>query len=117
MRLTTNSDNDRRTARLVIELVAYATDLDPEAIFDPRRGTRAAALARQMAMYLTNVSFCWSMNRVAVAFERDRSTVAHACQQVETRREDPDIDACLSQLELLLERAPERGGARRALEA
>jgi chromosomal replication initiation ATPase DnaA len=112
-----STDNDRRTARLVIELVSYATDVEADTILDPRRGSRAAASARQMAMYLTNVSFSWSMHRVAVAFDRDRSTVAHACQQIETRREDPDIDACLSQLELLLERAPELGIARRALEA
>ena len=47
-----------------------------------------------------------SLHRVAVAFARDRSTVAHACHQIEDRRDDPKIDDMLDQLEAALRAAP-----------
>jgi chromosomal replication initiation ATPase DnaA len=113
MQSLSTSDPDRRVARLVMEFVAYATDVPAADIAAELRGTAAAAAARQLAMYLVNVGFGWSMSRIAAAFARDRSTVAYACQVVEGRREDPDFDASIAQLEALLERAPAPGAARR----
>jgi chromosomal replication initiation ATPase DnaA len=57
-------------------------------------------------MYLTHVAFGLSIQRVATAFMRDRSTVAHACHVVEDRRDDPKFDDMLDQLEASLRAAP-----------
>lgn len=40
-----------------------------------------------------------SLSRVAIAFERDRSTVAHACHRIEEQRDDPSFDAWVEALE------------------
>ena len=56
-------------------------------------------------MYVVYVGFGISLARVAVAFDRDRSTVAYACHQIEDRRDDPDFDAWLDALENTLRQA------------
>jgi hypothetical protein len=56
-------------------------------------------------MYLTHVVFGISFTAVGLEFGRDRSTVAHACEQVEWRREDPQLDAVLNRLEWQLRAA------------
>ena len=46
------------------------------------------------------VGICWvSLTEVGHLFERDRTTVAHACGLVEDRRDDPDFDYRLNHLE------------------
>ena len=40
-----------------------------------------------------------SLSRVAFAFERDRSTVAHACHRIEEMRDDASFDSWLEALE------------------
>ncbi|MEJ0023711.1 MAG: helix-turn-helix domain-containing protein [Alphaproteobacteria bacterium] len=65
-----------------------------------------AATARQAAMYLTDVAFEMSLARVAIAFGRDRSTVAHACHVMEERRDDAEMDAWLDAMESALKGAP-----------
>jgi hypothetical protein len=57
-------------------------------------------------MYLTHIAFEMSLGRVAAAFGRDRSTVAHACHLMEERRDDCEIDAWLDALEIALKGAP-----------
>jgi chromosomal replication initiation ATPase DnaA len=117
MHSLSSSDADRRVARLVMEFVSYATEVPTAEIVGEQRGTASASAARQLAMYLVHVSFGWSMSRISAAFARDRSTVAYACQVVEGRREDPDFDASIEQLEWLLEQAPAPGAARRMVGA
>jgi chromosomal replication initiation ATPase DnaA len=97
---------DRARARLARQAVAFAFDERVEEIAAPTRRTRAAAYARQTAMYLSHVAFGMSLGRVALAFGRDRSTVAHACRVIEDRREDDDFDDCLDRLEEFLRAAP-----------
>jgi chromosomal replication initiation ATPase DnaA len=58
-------------------------------IADLRAPTRAwpqAAFARQVAMYLAHVVCGLSLTAVGTLFQRDRTTVAHACGVVEDRR-------------------------------
>jgi chromosomal replication initiation ATPase DnaA len=60
-------------------------------------------------MYLTHVGFALSLQRVGVAFDRDRATVAHACNRVEAwREEDPAFDALIAGLEHCIRAAPAR---------
>ncbi len=65
----------------------------------PTRRSAEAALARQVAMYLTHVAFQVPLNEVGRLYARDRSTAAHACHVVEDLRDDPAFDACLDHLE------------------
>lgn len=67
-----------------------------------RRGTRgkaSVAFARQIAMYLAHVGCGLSLSDVGRAFKRDRTTVAHACELVEDRRDDSQLDAILDIIE------------------
>lgn len=65
----------------------------------PTRRTAPVALARQVAMYLMHVVFGLSLSAVGRYFNRDRTTAAHACRQIEDRRDDPAFDALIDRLE------------------
>jgi len=66
------------------------------------RGRAKVALARQVGMYLAHVVFGLSLTEVGRAFERDRTTVSHACGVVEDRRDDPIFDRILENLERIV---------------
>lgn len=91
--------NDRHCAELTASLAAYGLGLKPSELLAQGRGAIEIARGRQVAMYLSHVSFGMSLARVAAAFGRDRSTVAHACHLVENRRDEDAFDAWLAQLE------------------
>jgi chromosomal replication initiation ATPase DnaA len=99
-------EEDRRKALLAAGVVAYATGVTLQEVLAASRGTACAATARHAAMYLTHVAFEMSLGRVAIAFGRDRSTVAHACHQIEERRDDAQVDDWLHALERALKRTP-----------
>ena len=63
------------------------------------RRPQPVAFARQSAMYLAHVVLGLTLTDVGRAFGRDRTTAAHACEQVENRRDDPALDAALQVLE------------------
>jgi chromosomal replication initiation ATPase DnaA len=63
------------------------------------RGSPQAAFARQVAMYLAHVVCGLSLTEVGALFARDRTTVSHACNLVEDRRDDPELDRRLEYLE------------------
>lgn len=63
------------------------------------RGEAPVAFARQVAMYVAHVWFAMSLTEVGRRFERDRTTVAHACRVVEDRRDDPRIDRVVAAIE------------------
>ena len=50
-------------------------------------------------MYLAHVTCGATLTEIGILFERDRTTVAHACGVVEDRRDDPDLDCKLDSLE------------------
>lgn len=56
-------------------------------------------LARQTAMYLAHVVGQLTLNDVAVLFGRDRTTVSHACVNIEDRRDSPLFDLQLDYME------------------
>jgi hypothetical protein len=96
---------DLACGRFAGEAVAFAFGCE-ETIISQSRGKAATAFTRQIAMYLTHVAFGMSLQRVAIAFGRDRSTAAHACHVIEDRRDDPAFDDMLDQLEASLRAAP-----------
>ena len=91
--------DDRDAVQLAASMAGYALGIDPAEITRTGRGTHDASRARQVAMYLAHVGMGMSLARVAEAFGRDRSTVAHACHLIEDRRDDAAFDRWLDQLE------------------
>lgn len=65
----------------------------------PTRGQKRVALARQVSMYLAHVVCGYKLGDVGSLFARDRTTVAHACEVVEDRRDDPTFDRVVELLE------------------
>ena len=98
---------DRLTAAFITHAVALATGVSPTEIASAKRTSKAAARARQIAIYLAHVNFNWPLIRVAFAFNRDRTTCGHACHRIEDMRENAAFDARMSVLEACIKQAPE----------
>jgi hypothetical protein len=97
---------DLACARLSAGAAGYALGVSEDQIVDGGRGSAEVAFARQVAMYLCHTGFELSLARVATAFDRDRSTVAHACHMIEDRRDEPHFDLWIGALEAMLREAP-----------
>lgn len=80
-------------------IVASVFSVDTTLLKLPTRGRRPIAEARQVAMYLAHVALGLSLTDVGRLFERDRTTVAHACKKIEDRREAAEFDKALDLLE------------------
>lgn len=89
-----------RICQWVAFCVARDFGLPMAALFAPTRGPPRAALARQIAMYLAHTGFALDLVTIGEVFERDRSTVSHACHVVEDGRDDIWMDCRLEALEL-----------------
>lgn len=88
-----------RLRQVIDPAVALVFEVDPQELGAATRRSPRAAFARQVAMYLTHVVCGLSMTEVGALFARDRTTVAHACEVVEDRRDDPDLDKRVERLE------------------
>jgi chromosomal replication initiation ATPase DnaA len=89
---------DRARARLVMHIVAGTLSVPVAKVAGPSRGAREAT-ARVLAYYVTRTAFGMSLSRVATAFRRDRSTIAHGCDRMELKRDDPNFDRWVEALE------------------
>ena len=98
-------ENDISATRMISEVVAFSIGVKDD-IIRPTRGNPQIALARQMAMYLSHIGFGISINRVAAAFGRDRTTVSYACNLIEDKRDDRKFDEYLDKIEQLLSDIP-----------
>ncbi|MEM1284814.1 MAG: helix-turn-helix domain-containing protein [Cohaesibacteraceae bacterium] len=85
--------------RQVEACVAKVFGVRHEALRAATRGPAQVALARQAAMYLCHTTLGFSLTCVGELFERDRTTVSHACRLVEDRRDDEGFDMLISCLE------------------
>lgn len=89
--------------RLRIEYTVAAVFAVPqEALRCKTRGCAKVAFARQVAMYLAHVSCSITLTQVGQIFERDRTTVAHACRTIEDCRDDPNFDLVLDLLDCIV---------------
>ena len=95
--------------RYIEEAVAPVFDVARHDLRITTRGPADVALARQVAMYLAHVGFGLSLTEVGRVFERDRTTVSHACGVIEDRRDDPTFDRMLDLLEWVIDAERERG--------
>ncbi len=97
---------DGARARLTRSLVAYAFGVEEHELDASTRRGAKIAFARQVAMYLTHIAYELSLSRVAAAFGRDRTTVAHACHLIEDCRDERAFDERLDELEAVLRTTP-----------
>jgi hypothetical protein len=106
-----------RTCHWVAFCVARDFGLEMAVLYGPTRGAPRVAFARQVAMYLANTGFELGFGTISRAFDRDRTTVSHACHVIEDGRDDIWLDCRLEALELfcrsgwgaLLQTMPEFG--------
>lgn len=91
---------DHARAKLATCVAAYALGQNPDEVMEDARGDRRINAVRKLAIYLTYTAFGMSLARCAVVFSRDRSTIAHACQAVENRRDEASFDEWVDGLEV-----------------
>ncbi len=89
----------KNNSEVVGSVVSSIFKISKDQIFSPDRGKASVALARQIAMYLTHIICGHSFTDIGCFFGRDRTTVSHACQLIEDKREDPEIDWSLDLME------------------
>lgn len=85
----------RIVRQLVLEMTAMAGD---RSLFR-RDSRRSTCHVRQIAMYVCHVVLQLSLSDIGAAYGRDRTTVGHACNVVEDRRDDAAFDAFVSAIE------------------
>lgn len=108
---TCNSHAHHKTAlrdygcRLSIATLSAVTKQSRHELQALTRSSADVAFARQIAMYLAHTKFGIPYSDVGDYFRRDRTTVAHACQLVEDRRDDKGFDDHLVRMECLMDAA------------
>jgi chromosomal replication initiation ATPase DnaA len=93
------SEEDRKKADLVIQIVALRFGVSVAAINRDCRLSADALRARRVAMYLAYVSFDWPQERVGHAFGVNRQTTSTACRKIEDARENRELNDLLEELE------------------
>lgn len=96
----------RAQVALAQEFVAAALNIPVSELRAPTRRRAPVALARQITMYLLHVCYGISLSAVGRYCGRDRTTAAHACRQIEDRRDDPAFDSMIDRLEFALNALP-----------
>ena len=85
--------------QVIIKRVCAAFDIAPKELLGKSRLGRVL-VPRQVAMYLAHTVGQLSLPRIGAAFDRDHTTVLHACRKVgETMKKDAKLTATVRQLE------------------
>lgn len=82
--------------------VSRAYCIRPSQFFLQTRGERHVSQARQLVMYLAHVELGLPLEHVGHRYHRHKSTAAYACRVTENRRDDPEFDELVSELETLI---------------
>jgi len=80
---------------IVVANVSIVYRLPISAILDRRRGRRKVSDARQLCQYLCHISFQHSFAKIGKTFNRDRTSVAHACRRIEDQRDIEHYDMAI----------------------
>lgn len=83
----------------VIDIASSLFGVSGKELREPGRSRLSVSRVRQIAMYVTHVELGISMRDVGEGFGRDRTTVLHACHQVEDWRDDEEFDAIVGRME------------------
>jgi len=90
-------------AHLVIANTGLAHGVPTRFMLSPGRGRTRLAQARQTAQYLCHIRFSMTLTQIGQTFNRDRTSVSHACQRIEEMRDSPSHDLAMDCLEAGLE--------------
>jgi hypothetical protein len=90
---------DDRAAAEVATLVARRRQVPMDQLLHRSRCKPDIAEARMPAMYLVHVMLGRTYSEVGRLFDRDRTTVAHACARIEDLRDIEGFEAEVSELE------------------
>ncbi|MCV9963432.1 transposase [Pararhizobium sp. BT-229] len=85
--------------RVVRQVTAEMVMLVGERVPLRRDRRRTSCHVRQISMYVCHVVLQISLTDIGLSFGRDRTTVSHACNVVEDRRDDPAFDDFVASLE------------------
>lgn len=88
-----------RAKPVIIEIVSKVFRVSSRDILAKSRSQAHIAFARQVAMYLTHICCGLNLTQTGKLFNRDRTTVAYACNLVEDRRDEMNFDLTLEILE------------------
>ncbi|WP_438749503.1 helix-turn-helix domain-containing protein [Pararhizobium sp. O133] len=88
--------------RVVRQLTAEMVMLVGERVPLRRDRRRTSCHVRQISMYVCHVVLQISLTDIGHAFGRDRTTVSHACNVVEDRRDDSAYDDFVSSVERVI---------------
>ena len=92
--------DEAEACALTAMLAANALAVPFAKVLGATRGSRSAAHARQVAMYLAHVALGVPLAGVGRCFGRDHSTVAHGCRRVEDLRDERGFDGLIAELAL-----------------
>jgi chromosomal replication initiation ATPase DnaA len=95
----------------VIDIAATMFNVNGRELRQPVRSASPICRVRQMAMYVAHVTLGYSMREVGDGFGRDRTTVLHACHQIEDLRDDAEFDAMVAAMERVVRAASRLTGA------
>lgn len=107
--LPTDSPLADPRARLVLELVAYATGVPAETLAG-RSHAQALSAPRYLLLYLYATVFSVNATETGRTFARDRTTVQNALRHIEKSRDAPAFEAWLQTLETILHLTPNLRG-------
>jgi len=105
LRGSTRNEEVIEICERVQDIISACFAISGRDLRDTRRSRAEIARARQIGMYLAHVTIGLQMQEVGDGFQRDRSTVAHACHVVEDLRDDPDFEDVLQMIEQIIEAA------------
>lgn len=84
---------------VILEMVSKVFKVSTRDLLAKSRSQAHIAFARQVAMYLTHICCGLNLTQTGKLFDRDRTTVAYACNLVEDRRDEIKFDLTLEILE------------------
>ena len=90
-----NCENVVRNSMLmqfINQMVAVAFEMKSEDLFATHRGDARTSRARQISMYLMNTGLGSTFMDIGKFYNRDRTTVRHACAVIEELRDIPQFD-------------------------
>ena len=94
----------------VIDIAAALFNVSGRELRHPGRSSLSVSRVRQIAMYVTHVALGLSMREVGQGFGRDRTTVLHACHQIEDMWDDQEFDGIVAMTERVMTAALGRAG-------
>lgn len=91
-----------RVQPVILEMVSKVYRVSVRDLLAKSRSQAHVAFARQVAMYLTHICCGLNLTQTGKIFDRDRTTVAYACNLVEDKRDEIHFDRALDLLEMTI---------------